>query len=74
MKELVEQCITFIRTHINQVVRLPIDLNCLNPSLIRKLSNKFKAEDIDSMRDRKDKLQSKIYERKLEELLKDESN
>ena len=43
MRRLVDECITFIRSNINQVVRLPIDLNCLNPSLIRKLSNKFAA-------------------------------
>jgi hypothetical protein len=38
MQKLVDECVKFIRDKISDVVRLPIDMNCLNASLIKKIS------------------------------------
>ena len=38
MAKLVEECVNFIRENLNDVVRLPIDMNCLNANLIKKIS------------------------------------
>ncbi len=38
MQQLVSECVTFIKTNLSDVVRLPIDMNCLNANLIKKIS------------------------------------
>lgn len=39
MARLVNECITFVKININDVVRLPIDMNCLNAKLIKLISD-----------------------------------
>ena len=36
MAKLVDECVKFIREKLCDVVRLPIDMNCLNSNLIKK--------------------------------------
>lgn len=69
MEPLVRQCIAFIKNNINDVVRLPIDMNCLNANLILKISEVVSLEELVNLKDRKDKLTSKIYMKKLETLI-----
>jgi hypothetical protein len=68
MQKLVDECVKFIRDKISDVVRLPIDMNCLNASLIKKISQIVTIDELINLRDRKDKLTSKIYMKKLEAL------
>jgi hypothetical protein len=35
---LVHECILFFTRHINEVIRLPIDMSCLNSTLVKKLA------------------------------------
>ena len=35
MQELVNECISYVVSNLHDVVRLPIDMSCLNDSLIR---------------------------------------
>ena len=37
MKELVEECVCYVISNLHDVVRLPIDMKCLNTSLIRQI-------------------------------------
>jgi len=60
--------VQFIKLNISDVVRLPIDMNCLNSNLIKKISQAVTIEELIHLKDRKDKLTSKIYMKKLEEL------
>jgi Domain of unknown function (DUF3342) len=39
MKVLVSECIDFVIENIHDVVRLPIDMNCLNQNLIKRIAN-----------------------------------
>lgn len=39
MKVLVQECIDFVINNMSDVVRLPIDMNCLNQNLIKRISN-----------------------------------
>jgi hypothetical protein len=39
MAQLVEECVKYVKLNVHDVVRLPIDMNCLNSSLIKKISN-----------------------------------
>mmetsp|Transcript_84954 Transcript_84954/g.160086 ORF Transcript_84954/g.160086 Transcript_84954/m.160086 type:complete len:970 (-) Transcript_84954:69-2978(-) len=74
MDRLVDTCLSFIRGSINQVLRLPIDLGCLSNELVRRLARLFMDEDLDVIRDKRDRLSSRLYAHKLEELLADEDN
>lgn len=69
---LVDECLNFIVIHLSEIVRLPIDLNCINKSLLKKLAMQLEDLQIDKMKDVKDKLQSKLFMKKLELLIQDD--
>ena len=68
MQELVNECISYIVSNMHDVVRLPIDMSCLNQELIKQISLKTPIRKLDSLVDKRDKLTSKIFEKKLENL------
>ena len=74
MQDLVKQCLEFTAKNLEEVVKLPIDMSCLNQNLLKALSKYADPEQLDEVKDRKDKLLSKIYMKKLEELLENENN
>lgn len=49
-------------------------MNCMNSSLIKKLAGAINLHDLDDLKDKKDKLTSKLFMKKLELLFEDESN
>lgn len=69
MKILVDECIDFVITNLSDVVRLPIDMNCLNTNLIKKISDKVSIEKLDDLVDKRDKLTSKLFMKKLQSLI-----
>ena len=66
---LVEECVQFVVTKLQDVIRLPIDMNCLNSHLIKKIAELVTVENLDDLVDRKDKLTSKLFMKKLQALL-----
>lgn len=59
---------------MGEVVKLPIDMNCLNAKLLTRIAELTPVDELDTVRDRKDKLVSRLYMKKLELLLEDEIN
>lgn len=49
-------------------------MNCLNSVLIKKLARTINLEELDNLKDKKDKLTSKLFMKKLEILFEDEAN
>jgi len=49
-------------------------MNCINSSLVKRLANKVDIESLDQIKDKKDKLKSKLYMKKLELLFADSDN
>ena len=49
-------------------------MNCMNSALIKKLAALVPLEDLANLKDKKDKLSSKLYMKKLELLFEDEAN
>ena len=47
------------------MVRLPIDMNCLNQNLIKRIANQVTIERLDDLVDKRDKLTSKLFMKKL---------
>jgi hypothetical protein len=66
---LLGEAANFINENINEIVSLPIDMSCLNDRLVKILASKIKITDLDRLIDKKDKLMSKLYMRKLDHLL-----
>ena len=58
---LVEKCLVFVSNNLEEVIRLPIEMNCLNASLLERLATKVNLSDLAMLKDPKDKLKSKIY-------------
>ena len=74
MATLSSNCLDFIASHFNEIVTLPIDLGCINNDLVVALSDRFSDEQLEKVKDRKDKLLSKLYMRKIEMLMNDAKN
>jgi len=72
MQQLVDDCVLFIKRELPDIVRLPIDMGCLNSNLIKKIANAVTMEELVNLRDKKDKLTSRIYMKKLESMIESE--
>ena len=46
-------------------------MNCMNSALVKRLAGKVEIDVLDGLKDKKDKLQSKIFMKKLEILFQD---
>jgi hypothetical protein len=74
MKYLVEEAICFVAENLNSIIQLPIDMNCMNSGLVKRLAYKLSLSDLNELEDKKDKLTSKLYMKKLEQLFEEENN
>ena len=74
MAGLVEEALVYISRHLNDIVQLPIDMNCINAELLKRLSKKIGLVELNDLYDKKDKLKSKIFMKKLEQLFDEEHN
>lgn len=66
MAGLVEEALVFVARHLNDIVQLPIDMNCINAELLKRLAKKIDLTDLNELYDKKDKLKSKLFMKKLE--------
>jgi len=70
MVSLVEECIHFMSKYLNDIVRLPLDLSCLNEEIIKMISAKLSMQTIDLLNDPTDKIVSRLYRHHLELFIK----
>ena len=71
MAGLVEESLVYVSVNLQEILQLPIDMNCMNSSLVKRLAGKVEIEKLDTLKDKKDKLKSKIFMKKLEILFQD---
>ena len=74
MAGLVEESLIYVSENLQEILQLPIDMNCMNSSLVKRLAGKVEIEALDTLKDKKDKLKSKIFMKKLEILFQDSQN
>lgn len=74
MPLLVEESVKFVSSNILEIIGLPIDMNCLNSTLVKKLAHNISIEDLENLKDKKDKLTSKLFMKKLELIFEDEQS
>jgi len=66
MPDLVQLCLAYFKQNASDVLRLPIDLSCLNDELLSELAKLFQPDELEKVRDKKDKLVSRLYDAKIE--------
>lgn len=69
IQRLIDEAAAFICGHLSDIVSLPIDLNCINERLVQILASKVRLDELDGIIDKKDKLMSRLYMRKLDYML-----
>eukprot|EP00743_Colponemidia_sp_Colp-15_P010169 GILK01011172.1.p1 GENE.GILK01011172.1~~GILK01011172.1.p1 ORF type:complete len:738 (-),score=129.94 GILK01011172.1:1-2214(-) len=74
MEALVNESIRFVVQHLQEIIQQPVDLSCINSKLVEAIARMVSAETLDEIKDRKDKLSSRIYTKKVEQLLEELSS
>ncbi|XP_049726321.1 SANT and BTB domain regulator of class switch recombination isoform X2 [Elephas maximus indicus] len=68
MDSLVEQCIQYCHKNMNAIVATPCNMNCINSSLLTRIADLFTHNEVDDLKDKKDKFRSKLFCKKIERL------
>ncbi|TPP67645.1 hypothetical protein FGIG_02606 [Fasciola gigantica] len=68
MEGLSQKCLVYFCEHINAIIASPCSLSCLNENLIRRIVDHVNVADMEKIKDRKDKIKSKLFFRKIEQL------
>lgn len=68
MDGLSQKCLIYFCEHINAIIASPCSLSCLNDDLIRRIVDHLNIADLEKIKDRKDKIKSKLFFRKIEQL------
>lgn len=51
----VEQCIQYCHRNMNAIVAAPCNMNCINANLLTRIADLFTHNEIDDLKDKKDK-------------------
>ncbi|XP_023576624.1 uncharacterized protein KIAA1841 homolog [Octodon degus] len=68
MDSLVEQCIEYCHRNMNAIVATPCNMNCINANLLTRIADLFTHNEVDDLKDKKDKFRSKLFCKKIERL------
>jgi len=72
MGKLVQTTLKFVHDRLQQIIKLPIELDCINNKLMTKLAKLFTCEELDQIRDKRDKIISRLYMKKVEQYLSEQ--
>ncbi|KAG7401231.1 hypothetical protein PHYBOEH_002415 [Phytophthora boehmeriae] len=70
MDELVEECVTFISSRVQDFMQLRVDFSCLSESTVAKIANNCTPEQLQNLHDPKDKILPKLRRKKVLALVK----
>ena len=73
MESLVEECIKYFKDNIQNIMQLSVDMSCLSSFVLGKLAQTLDFCILDEIKERKDKLITKLYTKKTEQLFEDET-
>ncbi|CBN79296.1 conserved unknown protein [Ectocarpus siliculosus] len=73
MQRLVAECLGFVGEHLTEIVKLPIDLSCLNDKMVLQLAKIVTLDQLAVAKDRKDKLLSRVHKKRIEIDFRDRS-
>jgi len=70
----VKECLDFIVENIEEISKVQVDMGCINSNIIREMARKVSIDRLNILKERKDKLVSRLFMKKLELLLEIEKN
>ncbi|KAJ3037695.1 hypothetical protein HDV00_001417 [Rhizophlyctis rosea] len=69
MAALEDVSLKYVHDNINEIIKVPIDMGCINKVLMVKLAQLFTLDDMAKIQDPRDKIQSRLYLHKLSDTL-----
>ena len=69
MADLVTSSLEYISQNLQAIILLPIDMSCMNSPLVKRLAKICSLDVIENLVDKKDKLTSKLFMKRLEAVL-----
>jgi len=72
--ELVQECLVYFVDNLQEIAKQSCDMGCINSQIIREIAKSVHLDVLDSLKERKDKLVSRLFMKKLELLLEKEKN
>lgn len=61
MEPLLQDCLLYCHEHMNEILRTSTNLSCLNDSVLTKLAAMYTNAEVEAIKDRKDKIQSRLF-------------
>uniref|UniRef100_A0A8C9FVI4 SANT and BTB domain-containing protein n=1 Tax=Pavo cristatus TaxID=9049 RepID=A0A8C9FVI4_PAVCR len=68
MDSLVEKCIHYCHKNMNAIVATPCNMNCINANLVAHIADLFTHNELEELKDKRDKFKSKLFCKKIERL------
>ncbi|CAH8562799.1 unnamed protein product [Heterobilharzia americana] len=68
MQSLTSECLDYFCKHANAIIASPFSLDCLSDVLVGRISHGLDLEELEKIKDKKDKLKSKLFLKKIEHL------
>ncbi|XP_071299721.1 SANT and BTB domain regulator of class switch recombination isoform X2 [Agelaius tricolor] len=68
MDSLVEKCIHYCHKNMNAIVATPCNMNCINANLVTHIADLFRHNEVEELKDKRDKFKSKLFCKKIERL------
>lgn len=65
---------SYFVNNIEEISKIQVDMSCINSQIIRDMAKALKLDRLDILKERKDKLVSRLFMKKLELLLEKEKN
>jgi len=59
---------------VQEIIKMPIDMSCISNGVQKRIADHIHIDLLEELKDKKDKLRSKLFTKKLEILLQDELN
>ena len=72
--KLVKECVEYFVTNIEDLSKIQVDMSCINSFIVRDMAKGIKIDKLDVLKERKDKLISRLFMKKLEILLEKDKN
>uniref|UniRef100_A0A672TM06 SANT and BTB domain regulator of CSR n=1 Tax=Strigops habroptila TaxID=2489341 RepID=A0A672TM06_STRHB len=68
MDSLVEKCIHYCHKNMNAIVATPCNMNCINANLVTHIADLFTHNEVEELKDKRDKFKSKLFCKKIERM------
>ncbi|XP_032622629.1 SANT and BTB domain regulator of class switch recombination isoform X1 [Chelonoidis abingdonii] len=68
MDSLVEKCIHYCHKNMSAIIATPCNMNCVSGDLLKRIADLFTHNEVEDVKDKKDKFKSKLFCKKIERL------